>query len=80
MNDFTKEELEDLHLVYRTFCTEDGTQAMRKLTNLETGIIDKIQSMIDSYCEHEHKHYGVGDSRPLVMTHECLKCGKEYTK
>ena len=40
MDDLTKDDLEDLHLVYRTFCTDDGTQSQRELTNLESGILD----------------------------------------
>ena len=69
MNELTKEELEDLYLSYRTFCTEDGTQEMRQLTNFENGILDKLQSLIDNYCEHEF----------IMNMHDaewhCYKCG-----
>lgn len=61
MNDFTKEELEDIHLVYRTFCNDDGVQ--RKITNLENGILSKLKSMIDNY-----------DAQVIQVWH-CEKCG-----
>lgn len=71
MNDFTKEELQLLNLslkVNNAWCP----------VVVAIELNEKIQSMIDNYCEHEHKHYDIGDSRPVIMTHECLKCGKEY--
>lgn len=73
MNDFTEEELEDLHLIYRTFCTDDGTQAMRQLTNLETGILNKIQSMIDNYCEHSES-----EANHNYEVEKCKKCGRLF--
>lgn len=52
MNEFTKKELEDVLLIYKTFCNDvDGIS--RSLTNLEDGILKKLQSMIDNYCEHK---------------------------
>jgi len=44
MNHFTKEEIEDIELVYRTFCG-DG----RVLTDLEQSIIIKLGALVDSY-------------------------------
>ena len=84
MNDFTKEELQDLHLVYRTFFTDDITQEMLQLTNLETGILNKLQSMIDNYCEHEEcQHESNGNVQallvnPPIYNFTCKKCGRGF--
>jgi len=82
MNDFTKEELEDMHLVYRTFCIDDETQILRELTNLENGILSKIQTMIDNHCEHEWNFNDI--MKELVLNPgmafpvECKKCGSGF--
>jgi hypothetical protein len=60
MNDFTKEELENL-----LYC-------MRQMTihiNNYDETYNKIQSMIDNYCEHETH----GDFH--VCVDKCKKCG-----
>ena len=58
MNDFTKEELEYI----KYWCQVDF-----KIKN-------KIQAMIDSYCEHEPS-----DKYPNGFKWQlCVKCGKEY--
>jgi hypothetical protein len=49
MNDFTKEELEELmHCVYayRDLCDED----------VEDNLCDKLKSMIENYCEHKDSY------------------------
>ncbi len=53
MNDFTKEELEDLF--------DNTTVAINSYTGCDSGwkkenraLILKIQSLIDNYCEHTH--------------------------
>ena len=67
MNDFTKEELEKL-LMWSVHRAEDiGTvEYCREGSGL---LFDKIQSMIDNYCEHD----------PYGDFHECgdrcRKCG-----
>jgi hypothetical protein len=48
MNDFTKEELEDLWL-----CCQGGTYDDHPLEDWKEALGLKIQSMIDNYCEHE---------------------------
>ena len=60
MNDFTKEELEQIEysLLYTGM---DG----------ETVLL-KLQSMIDNYCEHEFKIIGSGK----CLSQKCDKCGK----
>lgn len=74
MNDFTKDELMSLQ-----FCMEVAMGGDSSIRDSRKELHQKIQSMIDNYCEHEHKHYSVGDTRPMHMTHECVKCGVEYT-
>lgn len=62
MNDFTKEELESL------LSTIKSLRVYTEIVNWDEDLEIKIQSMIDSYCEHE-------------MTHEtgeyliCIHCG-----
>lgn len=67
MTDFTKYELEDMHVVYRTFCNAVELRDRRDLTELESSILNKIESMIDTYCEHEWE-YGCRAS------YQCVKC------
>jgi hypothetical protein len=54
MNDFTKEELESMvSMVSRgEVYTEFGSSWTTKANK---PIIEKLQSMIDNYCEHLHK-------------------------
>ena len=72
MNEFTKEEL---NLLNNALCVYLEGASPIEVEHLQ----DKVQSLIDNYCEHEHKQYSIGDSRPMIMTHECLKCGKDFT-
>lgn len=50
MNDFTKEELEKLRDGLSVWL--ELSRAYEKLISLNE-LMDKIQSMIDNYCEHE---------------------------
>jgi len=59
MNDFTKEELMDLK---RAVLWVDHEH--------DELLANKIQSMIDNYCEHESE-IDIGEA-PLI----CKKCGK----
>jgi hypothetical protein len=52
MNDFTKEELEQL-LAWGNVYTEFGYSWA---TELQTPLIYKIQSIIDNYCEQDCNH------------------------
>lgn len=69
MNDFTKGELEDIKngiklLLQKDYCDNGYTIEIRSLE-------DKIQSMIDNYCEkHSFKLLSpdIGE--------ECTKCGR----
>lgn len=73
MNDFTKEELIDLHYAIRFFWKnrtaldlpsdcEDGTNSYE--------LMEKIDGMIDNYCAHE----SFTDDGCLYV--RCEKCGK----
>lgn len=59
MNDFTKEELKNIL---------NGEVTLYPHTYQE--LVNKIQSMIDNYCEHQSE-IDVGEA-PLI----CKKCGK----
>lgn len=61
MNDFTKEELENLHFYTYMYHHNAGI-------NQPESFLDKIQSMIDNYCDHEFE---------LEYTPHncCTKCG-----
>lgn len=65
MNDFTKEELKDLHYAIRYFWKQRGILDLpsddgdfSKSHDLKV----KIKSLIDNYCKHEE-------------THDCDYCG-----
>jgi hypothetical protein len=64
MNEFTKEELQELmHCVYayRDLCEED----------IEYDLCDKLKSMIDNYCEHKN-HIGIHEWKT------CNDCGRPF--
>jgi hypothetical protein len=60
MNDFTKEELEYIYnyIFNGAACISFGSHEIIK---------NKLQSMIDNYCEHEETYYSSGDN--LVCSH-----------
>ncbi len=66
MNDFTKEELELIcqffNIAIEDFQEPDETYKLR----------DKIQSMIDNYCEHTWQE--IFNERTYS---QCKKCGEE---
>lgn len=62
MNDFTKEELEALLSAIKVVWVADGTE-------IEDKLFEKLQSMIDNYCEHD-----LYETSSLVS--HCCKCGK----
>jgi hypothetical protein len=65
MNDFTKEELDEIFWIIED-CTMDY---IGKENNV---LIYKIQSMIDNYCEHDWVHSYREKEYEL-----CSKCGEE---
>lgn len=62
MNDFTKEELQIIYANSNP-CVSDEMRP----------ILDKIQSMIDNYCEHEWAYYFSCDGSDV----KCMKCGRK---
>lgn len=66
MNDFTKEELEELNQILH----RNAWQAIdaRRLNLLHK----KLQSMIENYCEHEFREYPLG----VTAIPFCNKCKK----
>lgn len=67
MNDFTKEELENL-LNWGEAYTEFGSSWTDKT---QRPLIDKIQSMIDNYCKHD---WSVGFGTIHSPVTYCKKC------
>lgn len=63
MNDFTKEELKCIYVSL-------SLHALEGWANIPVELVEKIQSMIDNYCEHE-------SSEPkLVLIKHCVKCNQ----
>lgn len=66
MNDFTKEELYLIEKSVKHYFFRDCEMPLP-----HSPLHDKIQSLIDNYCEHENRHT---DYENLV----CPDCGKEW--
>lgn len=66
MNNLTKEEIQDIEVVYKSFCG-DG----RVLTDLELGIMKKLKTMIDNYCEHTWDNSCCGCSMYNIYCSTC---------
>jgi hypothetical protein len=64
MNDFTKAELQYL---FRTFTLTNGGDFEHKLE-------DKIQSMIDNYCDSQD----ICGGNHMYVMNKCASCGKIY--
>jgi len=64
VNDFTQNELEQL-ISWGNVYTDFGRSWTNKLNR---PLIEKIQSMIENYCEHEL------DNPLLALVKECKKC------
>jgi len=74
MNNFTKEELEDL-----LFCVKEHTGYEED--SIHKNLIAKLQPMIDNYCKHEPKtSFSIGDKMRLYPKYTCTKCTKEFFK
>lgn len=72
MNDFTKEELLILNLELET---RIANAKILKVPDHVVKLKDKIQSMIDSYCEHVFLTHPV-KGFPMEREVKCNKCGK----
>lgn len=69
MNDFTKEELEDIENGLGWLCEHNPFH------KVEIGkLMSKLKSMIDNYCEHTPS-----DAHPEQFRWKlCEKCGEQY--
>lgn len=67
MNDFTKEELKRLLLRSYSWVSYPENQNKDELE-----LINKIQSMIDNYCDHEWRCWDDKHN-----TRECIKCDEK---
>ena len=66
MNDFTKEELEEIY---------DSIMCYTEPTNDD--LLTKIQTMINNYCEHDWDNSCCGCSMQSIY---CTKCNKDLEK
>lgn len=72
MNDFTKEELIELLVVIDGYVNED--RFMRDGEGLYIPIVNKIQSMLENYCEHDYKKTLSKSGMYFIsMCHKCKK-------
>jgi hypothetical protein len=63
MNDFTKEELEEI-----SYC-------LAYTYNHEHSLFEKIQSMIDNFCEHDWQNLCCGCALENIW---CDKCKRKF--
>lgn len=68
MNDFTKEELENLREACNFF-PRDSFYHGEHVTDLR----DKLRSMIDNYCEHEWENTCCACNFDRIYCHKCEK-------
>ncbi len=68
MNDFTKDELQIIHLDMTVYVNRTP---MLKESPIHKELRDKIQSLIENYCEHEF-HPVIG-SFQIDSCHKCMK-------
>lgn len=70
MNDFTKEELKELRAsISATEINNSGAYGDKNTYESAKKLYNKIQSMIDNYCEHDPER----DFH--VCVDKCKKCG-----
>ncbi len=79
MNDFTKEELIVLKngIEYLPLHLNFSKKYIEKCKD----IFDKLESMVDNYCEHEPDTMGISCSpgnKVLYTVHKCSKCKRFY--
>lgn len=69
MNEFTKEELEDIYNCVWIYddLHDDSTHEY---------LLKKLKSMIDNYCEHEPANECI--ALPIGKYTKCVKCGTWY--
>lgn len=78
VNDFTKEELET---IVDAFNFIHGAPAWRNTEGWDDKLQEKIQSMIDNYCDHKPNSLGIScspDNKVLYTVNKCSKCERFY--
>lgn len=82
MNDFTKEELQIIHLDMTIYAKKTH---LLKESPSHQALRDKVQSMIDNYCEHEFiattdpKDWNKNEAYAIVLCRKC-NCSPRTTK
>lgn len=75
MNDFTKEELKLLGgCVFSKFVASLNDPSIQHLQDDLKKIRDKIESMIDNYCEHKNKETLKVNEWGEPILHKCKHC------
>ena len=69
MNDFTKEELEELKDLTEFEISEYGQQSSKSI-NLLIPMFNKLHTLIVNYCYHKNTRNG-------DPCQECVDCGKQ---
>jgi len=69
MNEFTKEELQIIHLDMTTYVNRTP---MLSESPSHKALRDKVEFMIDNYCEHDWRY--TQHDQPI----DCRKCGMNY--
>ncbi len=67
MNDFTKEELETL------ISTINSVRIYTGIDNWDEELFNKLQSMIENYCEHEWENICCQCTLDKIYCHKCNK-------
>lgn len=81
MNDFTKEELQILGgCVFSKFVASLDDPSIQHLQSDLKNIRHKIESLIDSYCEHECNGYWHQLADCSYRFKRCAKCRREFDR
>jgi hypothetical protein len=72
MNDFTKEELKDILETFHSYFEATDNAPY----DYEQELIDKIQDMIDNYCEHDFEYKDIGKAKLCIKCFSLLPIGK----
>ena len=70
MNDFTKDELNIIYLDMTIYAKRNTPPLKESPSHLD--LRNKIQSMIDNYCDHKGAIPGIRQ----YTSFECVKCGR----
>lgn len=74
MNDFTKEELQIIHL---DICVYINKSKITNVPQNHLDLRDKVNSMIENYCEHKWENTCCGCWVANICCIKCKKCLEE---